>query len=125
MAEKQKLDKYMTLISTNFEDLIVQMKKKALKRQKLAEADKILDYEHRDPLLQRSRSPDSRSDHGGDDESEDSEEEHERIEITEDQYSKQLKKLNDAYWDLQFELYDQYDFGLIRMDFRPAKEKIL
>jgi len=46
------------------------------------------------------------------------------VEITEECYRRKFKELREAYWEIQLEIPEEYDFGLILMDFKPAKEKI-
>lgn len=47
-----------------------------------------------------------------------------KVKLTDDCYAKKLKELNHAFWAIQTDVQDEYDFGLVQMDCRAAKDKI-
>lgn len=48
-----------------------------------------------------------------------------RIEITDQTYLCQYKELETAYWKVQMEVQDEYNFGLIKLNCRKFKEQAI
>jgi hypothetical protein len=106
--ELSKISKYLKYVGTSYEEMLIGMKQNVFDR--LA-GEELLNGE--DSLL--ADVPKSHKEQLSTDR-------YAHIVIPNDEYKGKFQELNKAYWELQQEFQDQYDFGIVLLDLETIKK---
>lgn len=111
-----RLEKYFPYFTLTYEQMIKEMKAKQFQAA-LGSADGVKE------LLRRRHVTDPAE--GEKSAAEVLSEQVDKVELSEESHREKLQELNDSFWDLQLELANTYDFGLILLDVEPVKQQLV